>query len=86
MSSWRVETPNVGGPSRRLPAEMPLHVGDRDIEPRFAAVLRPIGILSLRSRDDLNQIRLIRGLAPNIASVSVQLVRQRDHARPQRIR
>ena len=71
MSSWRVETLNVGGPSRRLPGEMPLRVGDRPIEPGFAAVLGPIGIDSLRSWDDLNQIRLIRGLAPNIAIASL---------------
>ena len=59
---WTVETPSRrDAASRRRPT----------VEPGFAAVLRPIGIHSLRSRDDLNQIRLIRGLAPNIAIASL---------------
>ena len=66
-----VDTLNVQAPSRRLPGDLWLRVGDRPIEPGFAAVLGPIGSHPLRDAVDLEIVRLIRELTPNVALASL---------------
>ena len=66
-----VETVNVRPPSPRLPGDMWLRVGDQPVDPGFAAVLGPVGIYPLRGRDDLDRVRLIRELTPNVAFASL---------------
>ena len=41
------------------------------LEPGFAAVLGPIGSYPLRVRSDLDRVRLIREMTPNIALASL---------------
>ena len=66
-----VQTLNVPEPSRRIPGDLWLRVGERLIEPGFAAVLGPIGIHPLRRRDDLDRVRRIRELSLDIAVASL---------------
>ena len=66
-----VDTLSVDTPSTRLPGDVSLHIGGRAIEPGFAAVLGPIGFYPLRARSDLDRVRLIREMTPNIALASL---------------
>ena len=66
-----VEAPTVPGPSRRLQGDLSLRVGDRRVERGFAAVLGPIGRLPLRTGEDLDRVRLIRDVTPNVALASL---------------
>ena len=74
-----VGTLNIRAPSRRVPGDLwrrvPgdlwLRVGDRPVDPGFAAVLGPIGSHPLRGRNDLDQVRLIRELTPNVTLASL---------------
>ena len=64
------EVVNAVAPTSRLSGDIGLLIGDRHIEPGFAAVLGPIGLLSLRGRDDLDQLRRIREVNPDVAVAS----------------
>lgn len=66
-----MQTVNARPPSLRLPGDMWLRVGDQPIDPGFAAMLGPVGIYPLRGRDDLDRVRLIRELAPDVALASL---------------
>ena len=66
-----VQTVNVRPPSSRLPGDMWLRVGDQPIDSGFAAMLGPVGIYPLRGREDLDRVRLIRELTPNVALASL---------------
>ena len=50
---------------------MALLIGGRYIEPGYAAVLGPIGLLSLRVRDDVDRVRRIREISPEVAVASL---------------
>ena len=65
------DTLGVEAPSRRLPGDLWLRIGDRPIEPGYAAVLGPIGSYPLRGGVDLDLVRLIRELTPNVALASL---------------
>jgi len=66
-----MDTVSARPPSPRLPGDIWLRVGDRPVAPGFAAVLGPVGIYPLRSKDDLDRVRLIRELTPNVALASL---------------
>ena len=66
-----VETVNLRPPSARLPGDVWLRVGDQSVDPGFAAVLGPFGIFPLRGSADLDLLRLIRELTPNVALASL---------------
>ena len=66
-----VQTANLRPPSPRLAGDMWLRVGDRPLDPGFAAILGPVGIHPLRGRQDLDRVRLIRDLTPNVALASL---------------
>ena len=66
-----IDTVNAQPPSPRLPGDIWLRVGDRPVDPGFAAVLGPVGIHPLRRNDDLDRVRLIREVTPNVALASL---------------
>ena len=66
-----VDAVNERLPSPRLPGDVWLRVGDRPVDPGFAAVFGPVGKLPVRSKDDLDRVRLIREITPNIALASL---------------
>ena len=54
-----------------VPGALRLRVGRRPIEPGFAALVGPVGIHALRERDDLDGVRRIRELNPQVALASL---------------
>ena len=66
-----VQSLNMIEPEKRMPDEIRVVVGDRAIEPGFAALLGPLGILPLHDRDDLELVHRLRELSPRIAFASL---------------
>ena len=66
-----VQLLNMIEPEDRIPGEMSLVVGDRAIEPGFAALLGPLGILPLHDRDDFELVHRLRELSPGVAFASL---------------
>ena len=56
-----------------LKLRLKLRGGEReqDLEPGFAALVGPFGLFTLHSKEDLDRVRLIRELFPNVALVSL---------------
>ena len=56
-----------------LKLRLKLRGGEReqDLEPGFAALVGPFGLFALHSKEDLDRVRLIRELFPNVALVSL---------------
>ena len=65
------ENRHVDVPSLPLHGDLSLQVGDQYVERGFAAVFGPIGRLPLRSREDLDRVRLIRDVTPTFALASL---------------
>ena len=63
-----VEAPETTAP---VPGALRLRVGRRPIETGFAALVGPVGLHALRERDDLDGVRRIRELNPQVALVSL---------------
>jgi len=55
----------------RLPGDIGLRVGEQRLDFGFAAVLGPGGLHPLRGREDLEYVRRVRELTPNVALVSL---------------
>ena len=53
------------------PGGLRLRVGPLPLEPGFAALVGPVGIHALRGRDDLDRVRLIREMNPQVALASL---------------
>lgn len=66
-----VDALDDGAPTERLPGEIGLRVNGRSLEPGVAAVVGPVGLRPLRGREDLEYVRRIRELTPNVAVVSL---------------
>ena len=66
-----VQSLNMIEPEERMPGEISLVVGDHAIQPGFAALLGPLGILPLHDRDDLEFVHRLRELTPGIAFASL---------------
>jgi len=60
-----------GAPTERLPGEIGLRVNGRSLEPGVAAVVGPVGLHPLRGKEDLEYVRRIRELTPNVALASL---------------
>ena len=58
-------------PSERIPGDLRIRVGNRDIDPGFAAMVSPFGVYPLRDENDLLQVGRIRGLDFDIAVASL---------------
>lgn len=58
-------------PVSRVPGDLWLRVGERLVEPGFAAVIGPVGIYPLRRRQDLVLLRRIREINPRIVFASL---------------
>ena len=55
----------------RLSGDLVLRMGDRFIEPGFAAAFGPVGVYPLRRPDDVTRLRLFRESTPDIAIASL---------------
>ncbi len=58
-------------PSERAPRSLRIRVGDRNLEPGFAALVGPFGVHPLRRANDLMRMSLARDLNLNIAVASL---------------
>ena len=66
-----VQTLNGSAPSRRLPRDLQIRSGGQYLEPGFSALVGPIGLHPLRNVEDLDRVRRIRDLSPNVALASL---------------
>ena len=64
----KLDGPELKAP---VPGETRLRVGHHHMEPGFAAIVWPVGILPLRNSDDLDLVRRIREVSPNVAFASL---------------
>ena len=62
------DTPEATAP---MPGALRLRVGSLPLEPGFAALVGPVGIHALRERDDLDRVRRIREMNPQVALASL---------------
>ena len=58
-------------PTSPIPGETRLHVGRHSIQPGFSAAVGPMGVIPLRNLDDLDLVRRIREVSPQVAFVSL---------------
>ena len=60
-----------GAASERIPGYLRIRVGDRDIEPGFAAMVSPFGVYPLHGENDLLRVTQVRNLNISIAVASL---------------
>ena len=55
----------------RVTGALRIGIGDRDLEPGFAALVWPGGVETLRRREDIERVRVIRDMISNVAVVTL---------------